>query len=87
MIPGMNEWRSTNFICPACEWGVYFVYDDANGELFAQRCEAGEWSPEDLAEDDNCFEYAAVWCAQFGIKYCDSLEDAEVIAKKFGAEF
>ena len=87
MISGMSEWRSSTFSCPATGWGVCFIYDDDAGELFAQRCEEGEWSPYDLEEDDTRFEYTEIWCEQFGIQYCDTLEDAEVIAKEYGAEF
>lgn len=88
MIPGMNSWRSSIFLCPATEWGVYFIYDEDAGELFAQRCEEGEWAPNDLEQEEQLrFAHTEIWCAQFGIQYCDTHEEAESIAKKYNVVF
>jgi len=79
------EFNSGDFQCPATGWGVYFIFDEDNETIRAEVCEIGIWDMDKC--DPEILKDTQDWCKDFGTKYCETLDDAKVIADKYDTFF
>ena len=79
------EFNSGDFQCPYSGWGVYFIFDEDKEIIRAEVCDIGIWDvdkcePEMLKDTQD-------WCDRFGVRPCDTLDEARKVAHEYDTFF
>ena len=74
------EFNSADFQCPDTGWGVYFIFDEDKETIKAEICNSSIWYSAEC--DPEIMKDTQDWCDRFGTKYCETLDDARVVANE-----